>query len=275
MCSGPIITLESLGSAGTQSKVSRRNWLRLFRHPAVWWDKNLYNACEKKCVCVCLWREKGRESLWKINKRICNVTNVCSFSTNHFHSWSCDVTYYTFHDVNVTNMKVHRISVEEFTNPVCVYVCVRAFVSACYLSAVIITHLCTASNFFTLLSWLPTFFKDTFPDSKVSFVALRVCARAHVCVLEQNFTETFYIVQNALLQGHTSPSAFFVTASHQLLDQKTSVTENTQWIHVILNLLVSGVCVQKYNIITYCPFIYKQDNRNLTQDSDLWTNIGE
>ncbi|TSM04904.1 Solute carrier family 17 member 9 [Bagarius yarrelli] len=65
---GPIITLESLGSAGTQSKLSRRNWLRLFRQPA-----------------------------------------VC---------------------------------------------------------AVIITHLCTASTFFTLLSWLPTFFKDTFPDSK-------------------------------------------------------------------------------------------------------------
>ncbi|XP_016300451.1 solute carrier family 17 member 9-like [Sinocyclocheilus anshuiensis] len=33
-------------------------------------------------------------------------------------------------------------------------------------SAVIITHLCTASTFFTLLSWLPTFFKDTFPDAK-------------------------------------------------------------------------------------------------------------
>uniref|UniRef100_A0AAR2LSA3 Voltage-gated purine nucleotide uniporter SLC17A9 n=1 Tax=Pygocentrus nattereri TaxID=42514 RepID=A0AAR2LSA3_PYGNA len=65
---GPIITLESLGSAGTQSKMSRRNWLRLLRQPA-----------------------------------------VC---------------------------------------------------------AVIITHLCTASTFFTLLSWLPTFFKDTFPDSK-------------------------------------------------------------------------------------------------------------
>uniref|UniRef100_A0A7N8XMX7 Solute carrier family 17 member 9 n=1 Tax=Mastacembelus armatus TaxID=205130 RepID=A0A7N8XMX7_9TELE len=32
--------------------------------------------------------------------------------------------------------------------------------------AVIITHLCTASTFFTLLSWLPTFFKDTFPDAK-------------------------------------------------------------------------------------------------------------
>uniref|UniRef100_A0A8B9M3D9 Voltage-gated purine nucleotide uniporter SLC17A9 n=1 Tax=Astyanax mexicanus TaxID=7994 RepID=A0A8B9M3D9_ASTMX len=32
--------------------------------------------------------------------------------------------------------------------------------------AVIVTHLCTASTFFTLLSWLPTFFKDTFPDSK-------------------------------------------------------------------------------------------------------------
>lgn len=35
-------------------------------------------------------------------------------------------------------------------------------------SAVIVTHLCTASTFFTLLSWLPTFFKDTFPDAKVS-----------------------------------------------------------------------------------------------------------
>ncbi|KPP63299.1 solute carrier family 17 member 9-like, partial [Scleropages formosus] len=33
-------------------------------------------------------------------------------------------------------------------------------------SAVTITHLCTASTFFTLLSWLPTFFKDTFPDAK-------------------------------------------------------------------------------------------------------------
>lgn len=35
-------------------------------------------------------------------------------------------------------------------------------------SAVIITHLCTASTFFTLLSWLPTYFKDTFPDAKVT-----------------------------------------------------------------------------------------------------------
>lgn len=34
-------------------------------------------------------------------------------------------------------------------------------------SAVIVTHLCTASTFFTLLSWLPTFFKDSFPDAKV------------------------------------------------------------------------------------------------------------
>uniref|UniRef100_A0A3B5LMM0 Voltage-gated purine nucleotide uniporter SLC17A9 n=1 Tax=Xiphophorus couchianus TaxID=32473 RepID=A0A3B5LMM0_9TELE len=32
--------------------------------------------------------------------------------------------------------------------------------------AVIVTHLCTASTFFTLLSWLPTFFKDTFPEAK-------------------------------------------------------------------------------------------------------------
>ncbi|XP_061615426.1 solute carrier family 17 member 9b isoform X3 [Phyllopteryx taeniolatus] len=65
---GPIITLESLGSGGPQSKVTKRHWLRLFKQPA-----------------------------------------VC---------------------------------------------------------AVIITHLCTASTFFTLLSWLPTFFKDTFPDAK-------------------------------------------------------------------------------------------------------------
>ncbi|XP_068561365.1 solute carrier family 17 member 9b [Cebidichthys violaceus] len=65
---GPIITLESLGSGGSQSKLSKRHWLRLLKQPA-----------------------------------------VC---------------------------------------------------------AVIVTHLCTASTFFTLLSWLPTFFKDTFPDAK-------------------------------------------------------------------------------------------------------------
>uniref|UniRef100_A0A3Q1EXX0 Voltage-gated purine nucleotide uniporter SLC17A9 n=1 Tax=Acanthochromis polyacanthus TaxID=80966 RepID=A0A3Q1EXX0_9TELE len=38
--------------------------------------------------------------------------------------------------------------------------------SQCPLVAVIVTHLCTASTFFTLLSWLPTFFKDTYPDAK-------------------------------------------------------------------------------------------------------------
>uniref|UniRef100_A0A3B4EY18 Voltage-gated purine nucleotide uniporter SLC17A9 n=1 Tax=Pundamilia nyererei TaxID=303518 RepID=A0A3B4EY18_9CICH len=64
----PIITLESLGSSGAQSKLTKRHWLRLLKQPAV--------------------------------------------------------------------------------------------------SAVIVTHLCTASTFFTLLSWLPTFFKDTFPDAK-------------------------------------------------------------------------------------------------------------
>ncbi|XP_068604702.1 solute carrier family 17 member 9b [Brachionichthys hirsutus] len=65
---GPIITLESLGSSGSQSKLSKRRWLWLLKQPA-----------------------------------------VC---------------------------------------------------------AVIVTHLCAASSFFTLLSWLPTFFKDTFPDAK-------------------------------------------------------------------------------------------------------------
>ncbi|KAJ8257319.1 hypothetical protein GJAV_G00184320 [Gymnothorax javanicus] len=65
---GPIITLESLGSAGTQSKLSKRHWLHLLKQPPV--------------------------------------------------------------------------------------------------GAVIFTHLCTASTFFTLLSWLPTFFRDTYPDAK-------------------------------------------------------------------------------------------------------------
>ncbi|XP_026553158.1 solute carrier family 17 member 9 [Pseudonaja textilis] len=32
--------------------------------------------------------------------------------------------------------------------------------------AVIVAQLCAASTFFTLLSWLPTFFSETFPDSK-------------------------------------------------------------------------------------------------------------
>lgn len=32
--------------------------------------------------------------------------------------------------------------------------------------AVIVAHLCAASTFFTLLSWLPTFFQETFPDAK-------------------------------------------------------------------------------------------------------------
>lgn len=33
---GPIITLESLGSGGPQSKLSKRHWLRLLKQPAVW-----------------------------------------------------------------------------------------------------------------------------------------------------------------------------------------------------------------------------------------------
>lgn len=32
--------------------------------------------------------------------------------------------------------------------------------------AVIFAHLCTSSTFYTLLSWLPTFFKDSFPEAK-------------------------------------------------------------------------------------------------------------
>uniref|UniRef100_A0AAQ5Z106 Voltage-gated purine nucleotide uniporter SLC17A9 n=1 Tax=Amphiprion ocellaris TaxID=80972 RepID=A0AAQ5Z106_AMPOC len=57
-------------------------------------------------------------------------------------------------------------------NSICVILCcylVPAYLytwSQCPLVAVIVTHLCTASTFFTLLSWLPTFFKDTYPDAK-------------------------------------------------------------------------------------------------------------
>lgn len=40
----------------------------------------------------------------------------------------------------------------------------------CVFRAVIIAQLSTASTFFTLLSWLPTFFKETFPESKVGWL---------------------------------------------------------------------------------------------------------
>lgn len=59
--------------------------------------------------------------------------------------------------------------------------------SCLFFSAVIITHLCTASTFFTLLSWLPTFFKDTFPDAKVNWTTFcenTICveAKEYQCV---------------------------------------------------------------------------------------------
>lgn len=55
---GPIITLESLGSGGPQSKLSKRHWLRLLKQPAVWWAKDkgsaLVFACECMSLCVCV-----------------------------------------------------------------------------------------------------------------------------------------------------------------------------------------------------------------------------
>lgn len=42
-----------------------------------------------------------------------------------------------------------------------------------FLRAVIIAQLSTSSTFFTLLSWLPTFFKETFPESKVRVAEMR------------------------------------------------------------------------------------------------------
>uniref|UniRef100_A0A8C9XQZ5 Voltage-gated purine nucleotide uniporter SLC17A9 n=1 Tax=Sander lucioperca TaxID=283035 RepID=A0A8C9XQZ5_SANLU len=47
---------------------------------------------------------------------------------------------------------------------ICAFIACSYFAAAYF--AVIVTHLCTASTFFTLLSWLPTFFKDTFPNAK-------------------------------------------------------------------------------------------------------------
>lgn len=49
--------------------------------------------------------------------------------------------------------------------------------------AVIIAQLSTASTFFTLLSWLPTFFKETFPESKVSWLRGIAGLCAHEVVL--------------------------------------------------------------------------------------------
>lgn len=118
MCSGPIITLESLGSAGTQSKLSRRNWLRLFRQPAVWWDKNLHDDWELKCVCVCCsccgllsvrFRAQGQRRvcmcvrerdrlrslvMWKLNKS-CNDINrpLCLFT---YHSEAIKILFAKF-----------------------------------------------------------------------------------------------------------------------------------------------------------------------------------
>lgn len=52
----------------------------------------------------------------------------------------------------------------------------------CIFRAVIIAQLSTASTFFTLLSWLPTFFKETFPDSKVGWLRSRgIAAQRRPC----------------------------------------------------------------------------------------------
>lgn len=51
----------------------------------------------------------------------------------------------------------------------------------CIFRAVIIAQLSTASTFFTLLSWLPTFFKETFPESKVGWLHSRGIAVQRSC----------------------------------------------------------------------------------------------
>lgn len=51
----------------------------------------------------------------------------------------------------------------------------------CIFRAVIIAQLSTASTFFTLLSWLPTFFKETFPESKVGWLRSRGIAVQRSC----------------------------------------------------------------------------------------------
>uniref|UniRef100_A0A674MDZ6 Solute carrier family 17 member 9b n=1 Tax=Takifugu rubripes TaxID=31033 RepID=A0A674MDZ6_TAKRU len=109
---GPIITLESLGSGGSQSKLSKRHWLRLLKQPA-----------------------------------------VC---------------------------------------------------------AVIITHLCSASTFFTLLSWLPTFFRDTFPDSKgwifnvIPWLVSSPVSLCPLCMSASNLIVVLCVVFTLLLCGQTT-----------------------------------------------------------------------
>ncbi len=59
-------------------------------------------------------------------------------------------------------------------------------------SAVIITHLCTASTFFTLLSWLPTYFKDTFPDAKVNQTMLFQTVCENICVKAKEYQSVYW-----------------------------------------------------------------------------------
>lgn len=81
----------------------------------------------------------------------------------------------SFCQISETMVKqIGRCLCEQTTFGMCKCSCNACVLTVCFssflASAVIVTHLCTASTFFTLLSWLPTFFKDTFPDAKVNTV---------------------------------------------------------------------------------------------------------
>lgn len=90
-----------------------------------------------------------------------------------------------------------------------------------FFSAVIITHLCTASTFFTLLSWLPTFFKDTFPDAKVNWTALlQTECENMICVKEyqsayRDFSASMWELISERV-NHVSMMLFWLNSSRGL-----------------------------------------------------------
>lgn len=77
-------------------------------------------------------------------------------------------------------------------------------------SAVIITHLCTASTFFTLLSWLPTFFKDTFPDAKVTWTTLfQTACENTICVKATEYQSAYWDFSPSMWEKQVSSNYFW------------------------------------------------------------------
>lgn len=55
--------------------------------------------------------------------------------------------------------------------------------------AMVFAHTCLTSTTYTLLSWLPTYFKETFPDAKVCVGGPRAQPRRHLRPLTRLFLQ--------------------------------------------------------------------------------------